>query len=460
MQFRINIHNSLTVLIIGIVVFGMPGFNALADKKETSPTSPVYTLDECIQIGLERSATLSNARRDTTIAEAIVKQTRAQVLPQLQARADYTRRDELSKSIDQTTGDITESGELDNYSASIEASQLLFSGGSVKAALRAAKLYREQKNIALGRTKAALIRDIRNAFYDILLARANVEVNKESVAQLKQLASDTKAKYDNGLASEFDYLSAKVRLANEEPLLIDAQRKLNIAKLYFRNLIFLDDEQYDIDGTLSFNPVTLPLEDLQLFGQENRPEIMEQKKLIGLYEMDIRAEQGTYFPDIRAHGAYAGSDPRVYDTTDDGWEWHWNAGVSLEWDLYDGGLRAGNMLEKHMTLAKAVEDLRVVKRNVDQDVQQYYLDVTHAAEAYEAGKDNVTLAEKGLEIAKSRYDEGLSTYLEYTDSNLALSKARLIRYRAIHMHLVALAQLQYACGLNDDEFNGVIQHGQ
>ena len=40
------------------------------------------------------------------------------------------------------------------------------------------------------------------------------------------------------------------------------------------------------------------------------------------------------------------------------------------------------------------------------------------------------LAEKSLEIARTRYENGLATYLDFTDANLSLNVARLTRLQA------------------------------
>ena len=69
-----------------------------------------------------------------------------------------------------------------------------------------------------------------------------------------------------------------------------------------------------------------------------------------------------------------------------------------------------------------------------------------AAETVAASRETVELAEKSLDIARARYENGLATSLDYADANLALSVARLTRLQALHDHLNALARLQQASG--------------
>jgi outer membrane protein TolC len=409
-----------------------------------------YTLEQAVEIGLNRSIVLSNARRDREIAETRVRQVRAQVLPHLTASGDYTRLDEVS-SMTFDDRDI-EMGQLDNYSAGVEARQLLYAGGSVRAALKAAKSYRAISEIDIRRTRQRLTRNIRVAFYAILLARTDVKVQEESLEQLEGLAREAREKYENETASEFDLLSAQVRVANQQPLVIQARNTLDVTKSVFRQLLHLDDELFEVQGSLAFVPADISLEDVRGAARQNRPEIRQQLKRIDLMQADARAEWGTYLPRIYARGAYIGEDPSSAGFGEDGWQWSWNAGLMAEWALLDGGLRRARVMEKRLELAKAQATLQDIELAVDVEVKQYYLDMQNAAEAYEASRDNVTLAEKSLAIAKTRYEAGLSTYLEFTDTNLALSRARLTRATALKRHMEAVAELQYACGLSDHAF--------
>lgn len=419
---------------------------------EEAPPARELTLEDCTRIGLERSVSVANARRDEQIAGARIRQVRAQVLPELKAHASYTRLDEL-ESFDMGQGPI-ELGKLDNYAASAEASQLLYSGGSVRAALKAASLYRERSLFATQRAEQELVRDIELGFYGILLAESNVEVQRASVELLRELVKQAEAKFRNDTASEFDLLSARVRLANQEPLLIRAQRDLDIARDAFRNLLHLDAEEIRLRGELRFEPVAVDYASLQRLGRSRRPELREQERMIGLWRQDIRVEQAKYLPTIRARAAYEGANPPSFFSGGSGWDWSWNAGITLEWDILDGGLRRGRLLEKRLELEKARDILGELERAVDLEIRAACLDLKHAAEAVAASADTVQLAEKSMAIARTRYDVGLATYLEYTDANVALSNARLIWFTALRAHRAALAELRCACGLDVDESLG------
>jgi outer membrane protein len=220
---------------------------------------------------------------------------------------------------------------------------------------------------------------------------------------------------------------------------------VELARTAFRNLVQLDAVDFALSGELDYRPEKLPLEAWQTMGLAGRPELLYQQRVLDLSKLDIRAERGALRPQVRAHGAYQGLNPES-GTAQDAWDWGWNAGVSLDWDLFDGGLRRRVVLEKNLELAKAREDLADLERAVDLEIRQYYLELATADETVAASRETVALAEKSLEIARTRYQTGLSTYLEYTDANLALSTARLTWLTALRDHANALARLQCASG--------------
>jgi outer membrane protein TolC len=92
-----------------------------------------------------------------------------------------------------------------------------------------------------------------------------------------------------------------------------------------------------------------------------------------------------------------------------------------------------------------------MRRSVELEVRRAYLDRVHAQRSVASTRGNVTLAERALEIAQTRYQAGLTTRLEYAAAALALSRARLTWYQAVHDHKVAMARLHHACGLPGEE---------
>jgi outer membrane protein len=318
----------------------------------------------------------------------------------------------------------------------------------VSSALEAARHYRIFAQEGTRQRVETLKRDITTAFNDILLAKASADVAAQSVRQLEGLAKQAEDKYKGERASEFELLSARVRLANEVPRLIGASNQLAVAKASFRRLVNLEALEFDVAGELAYEPVTTPLATLEDAALTNRFELRQFAAQLALLQDDVEVARGDYRPTLRAVASYNAEDPDSM-TFSAGWATHWRAGLTAEWALFDGGLRMATVREKRLNVVKARNELDELRRQILLEIKQAYLDMVSARETAAGSQRTVELAAKALEIAGIRYEQGLSTYLEFTETNLALNTARLDYLSALRNHRNAAARLRYASGIGN-----------
>ncbi len=67
-----------------------------------------------------------------------------------------------------------------------------------------------------------------------------------------------------------------------------------------------------------------------------------------------------------------------------------------------------------------------------------------------AQRENVTLAERGLEIAQARYEVGLMSNLEVLDAQAALTQARLGYYQSLYGYALAKLNMRRSRGELDE----------
>ncbi len=403
-----------------------------------------YTLEDCLRLARERSLPLANARREEELADARYRQYRAQILPDLHGRAEYRRADEAQRF--EFGGTTVPLGRLDNYSASVEVSQLIYDGGSVQAALRAARSYRARAAYGVERAAADLERDVRLAFHALLFAREAVAVEERRVEQFERAAREAELRFRRDTASEFDLLSARVRRANAEPALIGARRDLRLARSALRHLARIEEEEFEIAGQLEFDPRAPDWRAARRRALERRPELAQQRQNVALAEAALRVELAAYSPVFRARAGYRGTNPAGFGVAEDGWDWHWDAGLTVEWKFFDGAARPNRVREKRIERDQAAALLDEMERAVELEVEQAFLALRHAAEAVAAARATSELAERALEIARARHASGLATFLEFAESNVAAAEARLHWIGALRAHRDARARLEWACG--------------
>jgi len=401
-----------------------------------------YSLDESIRIGLKRSLVVANAAREREIAKATQKRAFSEALPKLTGLADYSLYD---------AEDLTDSG---SSRVGAEASWQIFSGGRTVSAIRASKAFQQLTVDQEQRIQATQVRDIAFSYHEVQLAHAQVDVLEQSVRQLKDFEEDTRKKYDAGTASEFAWLSAKVSLSNEGPRLIAARNQLSLAKIAFRNLTFIDDAVFELSDPLEYTPVKVDLDEALALGLQRRPELLEKAGAITLRKEDISQQKSDYYPkvDLVAGYNYYNPDPYSFISGADGWQDHWNAGVRASWNLFDGGRRRANVSESKLNMAIEEDEYLDLRRTVELEIRTHWLRGRDSAEVINATTESIGLAERALEIARSRFDAGLSTNLEVTQSNLELSDARLARFIALYEYMNAVAGMKYAIGILLEEY--------
>ncbi|MCF7837605.1 MAG: TolC family protein [Candidatus Marinimicrobia bacterium] len=401
------------------------------------------TLEACIARAQAASVPLANARRDEEIAAARIGEVRAQVLPQLDATAAYRRLEEGPLGI----GGPDQLGNRDQYGAEVGLGQLLYRGGSVQAALQAAALYRDAAALGTARMQDVIQREVTVAFHTALLAAANRQVAEESVAQMRAFAEQTRLRFEQGAAAEFDWLSAQVKLANEVPRAVRAANDAELALEALRQWLYLDDEAaFEIVPPPPPPPRQAELAPLQVAALAQREDLQAARARLLISDQEIRVSQGDYLPAVSLFANYAGQNPERNDPTVSRWDWQWSAGVQARWSLLDGGLRRAELRRKTIERAQELAALDDLERTIRLEVRRIYLDWQAALATWRSTADSVDLARRATEIARVRYEQGLATTLEVSDSQLALSAAQLLHNTAQTDVEIALADLRLATG--------------
>src|SRR5258708_2602289 len=113
----------------------------------------------------------------------------------------------------------------------VTISQLLYDGGAALANRRASRITEDAAYYTLRDTIDLLVQNVRTQFYQIILDRALVQVQEESVNLLRSQLDDQQSRFDAGTVPQFNVLQAESQLQNQIPQLITAQNNYRIAQV-------------------------------------------------------------------------------------------------------------------------------------------------------------------------------------------------------------------------------------
>ena len=433
-----------TVLILQFAVVLCVG--AQEPVAEVDLSQPL-TLEQCIQIGLERSTSMRNARLNLAMQELRVKNARSGYFPQIFANGNYDFSDRLDFGF-----------EPENYNLGLRGQYTLWDNGQREGSFAQAK---ENLTATLSRnerTKQDLILDITVAYYDVLKRQELVKVSEQVLARSQENTQRTRDFVEAGTLIPADVATAELREANDELSLLNNRSSLQIAQATLPRLLGLDpgilltvsvDESYQLyqdRGTIE--RVVMPIEEAIQIALSNRPEFQERQSQIKSQEWSLTLARLQRWPRLNADVDYnVNLDDYLRERENFSDFRSWSAGVSLNFTLFDGGVLGNRVKELNMQLEQSRENASDLERSVALAVRQAYLNLERGEIAVDISKKQVTNARLSLDVIQGRFDVGKAILLELLDAQTSYAQALTNEVNAFYDYKITQIRLQDAMGV-------------
>lgn len=415
---------------------------------------PIYSLTDCLRMANKNNPVILKARQEMEIASGKKLQALSEAIPHLKGEAGYTYFNTIN-TYETEEGDLA-LNQHDNYRGGLTLEQNIYKGGKVMAGIKASLLYNRYSEVFLREAEGTVAFRVKDLFNQLLLARKIVEVRQDTVKHMDDTLQITETKYQQGSASEFDLITARVRLANSRPPLIKAANRVDILKTTLAKELGGEDRDYEIEGSLDFTPFNVDLDDLNRLGLEYRALIEQITLEEKIMEQNLNASSSGYQPSLSLFATYEGEQPQYGLPPEDRFEFEWTAGAVLKWNIFDGLMTPGRVKEARGQYEQARIETRDTRRTVLLSIKQSYLDLKAAQKAIESHRETVGQAEKAYQIARIRWENGISTSLELTESELNHSESSTMLQEALAYYRIALAKLERTVGLTIEEIEDLI----
>jgi len=371
--------------------------------------------------------------RDLAIAVARIEEARGQYriqdadrLPTVGASADATRSRGAS-----LTGVGTDTTNRYSVGVGVTSFELDF-WGRVKNLSEAARSQYFATQQAARAFRLTLVRDVASTYFASHGAEEQIALAEATVTSRREGLRIAKLRLDAGVTSALDYRQSETLLTQAETELAN----LKLVKAQSDNYLAVL-----VGGPM---PAGLP-EPLPLAAQAMppalsaglpsdllvaRPDIVSAEEQLRAARANIGAARAAFFPSISLTGSIGFASTSLDSLFgNDGLTWSFGPSISLP--IFDFGRNKANL-----TVAEARENIAVA--TYEKTVQTAFREVADAlagrrylAEQVEA-QDRGTLAQRRIaDLARKRYREGVSSYLEVLDAerNLFASEQQLIELR-------------------------------
>jgi outer membrane protein len=453
----LNTAIAIQVLICGAMLFA--GEERTSDSRSSTTTikkttttdayglgARTFTLDQAVQTALQQNPDILRARQEIRRTKGVLIEVLAQVLPHITATDQFQRTDpNLSGGSTFGGGGGFTSGTNNSYFLRVQATQLVFSG-SVVPSIRGADFQKDSAYFAFRSTIDQVITFVRQQFYQVILNKALIGVQEESVRLLESQLKDQQNRFEAGTVPRFNVLQAEVALANQQPSLISARNNFRISQLTFAKTLGLDfDPRRGEDpgivclGELVYQPRDIGLEDAIQLAKEMRPFLKQQDANMRNQRAQVGVAVGGFFPTVNANAAYEwDSSPFSSDISQVSKGWFWG-GVGT-WNIFDGLATVGRVKQQRALLSQSQITFDDAVRQVELEVQQAYANIVRDRETIQSQQKTVEQANEAFRLASARLGAGAGTQLDVLNAQVALTQAQSTLLQALYNYNADLAE--------------------
>lgn len=401
------------------------------------------TLEEALAIAREESPSLAIAQARLTQAEADLTLAGSALLPKVAASASYNRlgADRLGP-----TG-VTPDGRSAAYGSELfvglRARQVLFDGLRGLASRRSASHGVEAELAGIETARAELDYAVVQSFVRLVGAQQQVEVAQQAHGRQQAFESLTDARVRGGRGTRLDVLRATAQRLDAERVLAAAQGTRAVTEAQLRRLLGTPDATpLRAAGRL---PESLPPppdeEAVVAAALASNPDYGRVRLQVRQAQATASAAAAGWFPELSLQGA-AG-----YRARDVGGEApEWNAGVFLDWPLFDGGATVGQVRRARARVAELEQAPRALALQLRADVREALAAWEVAVSTVRASTASAAASHEADGAATALFEQGRATALDVLTGHADTTRAEAARIQALAELSLARARLDRLIG--------------
>ena len=419
--------------------------NSSALRQDQSSETLRLTLDQALEIALSESNTVKIADMTVEKSGYAEKGSYSALYPNISANGSYQRTLKKQVMVMDMGGQAMEIkvGRDNSINATATASMpivnaqlwesLKLSGMDVELAVEQARS-----------SKIALVKQVKQAFYAVLLAQKSHEVVANVYENAQKNYEKTLQRFNVGKASEVEHLRAQVTMMNAEPNVSSAENAVMLATWQLKAVMGIDlDTDIEVVGDLNDYTAQMLTPYVSEEDLSNNSSLLQLGIQGRMLESTIRMQKKQYLPTLAAsinynYSAMGDEELRWFPSS--------TAAVSLSIPIFDGFQKHYSI--KQSKINKSMLDLQRedTERNLRIGIRNFNDQMTLCIKNYQAAEATVEIAQKSYDISEKMYEVGKATLVELNDAQLALQQAQLTQAQAVYNFMVTKASLDELIG--------------
>jgi outer membrane protein len=412
---------------------------------QQAPSTTTLTLRQAEDLALRNHPRVLAAQNEASAANQIVRETRSAYFPFLTGAVTGLSSSDPNARIG--AGAVSASRLIGRFGQGVLASQLVTDLGRTPSLVASSKLQAQASAQNVDATREQVLLAVNAAFFGVLRAQSVVRVAQQTVDARQLVYDQVNTLAQNNLRSQLDVSFADVNLSDAKLLLIGAQNDIQEAYAQLARAL-------GSDAPVTYQIVDEPLppspppnsEDLVAQALAARPDVARLRSERDAAYKFASAERDLNRPNVTM-AAVAGVIPVLAESgTTPIPESYAAAAVNVIVPVFNGGLFSARSAAALLRAMEADQNLREFQETVARDVRVAWANATTAFQRLDVTAQFLRSASLALDLAQGRYNLGLASIVELTQSQLNLTRAEIENLSAKYDYQTQFASLQYALG--------------
>lgn len=414
-------------------------------QAEEPPPGP-WTAVAAVRFALQNSPDSQVGRQRIEAAQAAIALEKSAAYPQVNLVAQYGQTNnpmysfgnilnqrEFSQDIN-----FNRPGRTDNLNNSIQLGYRFFDGGRNQSGVNAAEAGAAASRFELAAVQDRLAFEVVQAFHLIDQAEGLIRIRQTEAESVAAALAYAQARYEEGILLHSEVLDLEVQQARTTEELIRARHDLARSRQIFLNLLGL------AAGEVQISPDPAMTQEIPTTSTpERRPELASLDARLNAAKARQRQIWAGRYPSLDGFAAFGVDQGSVTGGEGNSWQ----AGIKLQYNLFDGHRLQAEVARAGAGLAETAELRRKTELAVGLESKQARLALADAEERLAVSDKSVALAEESLRIKRERFNEGLVLAVDLIDAQNRLAETQIRRTAAASARRIAIAELRRAEGL-------------
>lgn len=372
--------------------------------------------------------------------------------PAVQQMIGKLQTGEIATALNEIGADFAKEFEMDIanvYLGALTIEEPLYAGGKIRAYNKVTAYAKELAETQMNGEDQKVIVSVDEAYWQIVSIANKLKLTEKYVELLRKLNGDVEKMRGEGLATQADQFSVKVKLNDGEMKLLKARNGLALSKMLLCQLCGMDLHTDIMLADETNENLTVPA-DTVIYTQEeideNRVELKSLKLATEMYNQKVSIVRADYLPTVALLGSYTLTNPSAQNGFQNKFGDMLSVGVVARIPLFHFG-EGMNKVNKAKAEARIAQyQLDEARNKITLQVTQYEQRIKEADSRLELASGNMENAEENLRMANIGFKEGYLASTSVLEAQTAWLQAHSEEIDAKIDKIMALVYLRQATG--------------